>query len=119
MSEEKVVRAERAIGRILQVGVLASAAVILVGLVLLLATGSSGYPAGAFPSDPAQVLAGLAAGRPYAVISAGLLLLILTPVLRVGISVIVFVREKDRPFVGITVLVFLILVASFLLGKVE
>jgi uncharacterized membrane protein len=51
------------------------------------------------------------------VAAAGLLLLILTPILRVAVSVLMFLLERDRPFVLITAAVLAALVLSFLLGK--
>lgn len=110
---------EVVISRILQVGVLSSACVIFLGLALFFITGQSGYPGATFPSSPVAIFQGLIGLKPYAIILAGLVLLILTPVLRVGISILVFVREKDFLYVKITALVFVILIVSFVLGKVE
>jgi len=50
---------------------------------------------------------------------AGLLLLILTPVIRVGVSILVFIKARDHLYVWITAIVFAILVTSFLIGAVE
>jgi uncharacterized membrane protein len=52
-----------------------------------------------------------------AVIVAGLMLLIATPVVRVLVSIVAFALEKDRAYVVITTIVFLLLAASFFLGK--
>lgn len=105
------------ISRSLQIGVLLSAAVILTGLLMFLITGKSGYPNGAFPTDFTDIVHGVFALKPYAVILTGLFLLILTPVFRVGVSVFLFIRERDFAYVGITALVFVILIISLLLGK--
>jgi uncharacterized membrane protein len=51
------------------------------------------------------------------VVTAGLLLLILTPILRVAVSIVAFIIEKDRIFVFITATVLAVLLLSFLLGK--
>jgi uncharacterized membrane protein len=110
---------EAAVSRVLQVGVLASACVILVGFVMYLVTGNGGYPSGSFPYDPSAVLQGLLALKPFAVIVLGLFLLILTPILRVGISIVIFLKEKDYLYVKITAVVFTILIISLLLGKAE
>jgi uncharacterized membrane protein len=117
--KKDIERTELKIAKLLTVGVLTSAAVILIGLVMYLVTGSGGYPDGAFPTDPAAILQGLLALRPYAVILLGLFLLILTPIFRVGVSIIVFIREKDKLYVIITSAVFIILIVSLVLGKVE
>ncbi len=46
----------------------------------------------------------------------GLFCLILTPVLRVVVSLFTFLKEKDYLYVGITGIVLIILVISFLIG---
>jgi uncharacterized membrane protein len=117
-TEQTVAAAEIAISNLLRVGVLLSAAVILAGLLLLLATGRSGYAAGFYPTAPAAILRGAAAGKPYAVILSGLLLLILTPALRVAVSILLFLRQKDYLYAGITAAVLAVLAISFALGKI-
>lgn len=67
---------------------------------------------------PAGFFHGLASGQGQALIIAGLILLIATPVLRVAISIVTFAVEKDWTFVGITSIVFLFLLFSFFLGKI-
>ncbi|MFB0840796.1 DUF1634 domain-containing protein [Paenibacillus oleatilyticus] len=108
---------ELRISQYLRAGVLLSAAVILLGLVLFLILGDSGYPGRTFPARLPEIGQGLLQLKPYAVILMGLLMLILTPVFRVGISILVFLKEKDYLYAGISLLVFLILIVSFLLGK--
>lgn len=108
---------EVVISRILQVGVLTSAVITLLGLVLFLVTGRSGYSGDTFPKTLPAIFLGLLALKPYAIIMLGLFILILTPVFRVGVSILVFLKEKDTRFVYITGLVFVILIVSFLLGK--
>jgi uncharacterized membrane protein len=70
-----------------------------------------------FPRTFSWWLHGLARGDGQAVIVAGLLLLIATPVIRVMISIVAFTIEKDRAYVVITSVVFLLLMISFFLGK--
>jgi uncharacterized membrane protein len=74
-------------------------------------------PAGAFPQSGEWLLRGLLHFDGQAVIVAGLLLLIATPVTRVAVSLVAFARERDRAFVGITATVLFLLLLSFLLGK--
>lgn len=119
MKKRGIADMEVVLSRSLQVGVLLSAAVICAGLAMFLVTGSGGYPGGGFPTSPAAVLRGAVAGKPYAVILAGLMLLIATPVFRVAVSIVEFAREKDHAFVVITAAVLGILILSFLLGRVE
>lgn len=51
-----------------------------------------------------------------AIIVAGLLLLIATPIVRVAISVVAFVLEKDWTYVAITGTVLILLILSFVMG---
>lgn len=111
-------KAEMTIARFLQVCVLISAAVILFGLVLYLVTGTGGYENNIYPTNPISILSGVIALKPFAVMLMGLFILILTPILRVGVSIIVFIIEKDMPFILITSVVFIILTISLVLGKV-
>ena len=113
------------IAALLLVGVGLSAAVLAVGLALLAATGRTGYHEAlspqlliartgtvAFPRTLGGVLEGALALRPFAVIELGVLLLIATPVARVAASVILFWRERDQLYAGITLAVLLVLLAS-------
>lgn len=118
-AKSNIEEVEIIISRSLQVGVLASAAVTLIGFLMFLITGGSGYPGSTYPTNPLLIFQGLASFKPYAIILTGLFILILTPVFRVGVSIIVFLKEKDYLYVKITALVFAILIVSFLLGKVE
>jgi uncharacterized membrane protein len=120
LEDKKVIEdVEIIISKSLKIGVLASAIVILIGFLMFLITGRSGYAGSAYPTALAEIFKGLVLLKPYAIILTGLFILILTPVFRVGVSVIVFLKEKDYLYVGITILVFAILIISFLLGKVE
>lgn len=115
---EEIFSAELFVSRVLRIGVLCSGFVILVGIVWFLISGDSGYPADVYPTTLLGILEGVVHGKPFAIMLAGLFLLILTPILRVGITILVFVKAKDRLYIGITSLVFMILVISLLLGKV-
>lgn len=108
---------ELVVSKWLRVGVLASAAVILTGLLLFLITGESGYPESTFPTSLNGIYQGLLSLKSYAIILTGLLMLIATPVFRVFISIFAFMHEQDYLYVGITLIVFLILIASFFIGS--
>lgn len=116
---QKAEDTEMLISTALRIGVVLSALVIGLGFLLFIVTGSSGYPGSSFPASPIMILKGLAEFKPYAVIMTGLLILILTPVFRVGISIVTFIKEKDFLYVIITSIVFIILIVSLLLGKGE
>ncbi len=113
-------RTELIISHVLRGGVLLSAAVILIGVVLFyirwLGSGERLHVT-SFPHSLGAVGSGLAHGDPLAVIALGLLLLLATPVLRVAVSVITFALERDWLYTGITLLVLAILVLSFVLGR--
>ena len=51
-----------------------------------------------------------------AFVSLGLLLLILTPVTRVGASILIFFALRDRLYMLITSTVFVLLLLSFIVG---
>jgi uncharacterized membrane protein len=109
---------EITISNFLRIGVTGSAVVILIGLMLLLISGNSGYSGETFPTTVTAIIHGLFLLKPHAIILTGLLLLILTPVFRVMVSVLTFGRERDYLYVGITSIVFIVLIIGFLLGKI-
>ena len=115
---QKSAMMEVVISKSLRYGVAVSAITILIGLILFITTGESGYDYNYFPSTPSEIFAGLMSLKPYGIMMAGLLLLIFTPVFRVGVSIIAFFLEKDYLYVVITSIVFIILIVSFILGKV-
>jgi len=116
---QKKPAANAIIGWVLQGGVILSAAVITLGL-LLLPTQPGGISVQRllnFPETLAQVGQGLLVLRPQAFIALGLLLLIATPVMRVAVSIFTFAFERDRQYVVITCIVLAILLFSmFFLG---
>ena len=115
----KIEEMEIIISNFLRAGVLLSAIIIGIGFTMFLITGKSGYPGSYYPISPLEILKGVIVFKSYAIILTGLLILILTPVFRVGVSIIVFYKEKDFLYVKITSVVFIILLISFILGKVE
>lgn len=131
-------RMEAMVAGILRFGVLASFALVLAGSVWMFASGSTGYAGldaggqtiraalsasslgGALrvaPTSPLATVQGVLAGKPYALIALGLLVLIATPVLRVVASVVTFARRRDRAYTLITAYVLLVLIVSFVLGR--
>jgi uncharacterized membrane protein len=76
-------------------------------------------PGAPFPHSVARVWEGVTHLRGQAVVVVGLVLLIATPVLRVAVSILAFAIEKDRVFMVITTVVLLLLLLSFVLGRVE
>ena len=108
-----------AISRILQIGVLCSAMMIIAGLLILLLQIGAAVPLHlqTFPHTPGQVWSGLLLLQPQAIIATGLLFLIATPVLRVIVSIFAFNHEHDRRYALIALILLGILLTSFMLGK--
>ncbi len=122
--------AEIVISHLLRIGVTTSMVVILVGLVLMFVHHPSYVhmgpdlarltsPGAAFPRTLDEVAAGLRTLRGQAVVAFGLILLISTPILRVAASIVAFAIERDLVYVLITTTVLVVLLTSFLLGRVE
>ena len=106
-------KTELVISGVLRGGVLLSVAVILAGVCYYYALRLLGHlPYTTFPDTLAEVGAGLKAAQPTAIITAGLLVLLATPVLRVAVSIVAFAIEKDRTYVIITAIVLAILLFS-------
>ncbi len=113
-TRKEMLAVEIVIGKIMRIGVLFSAAVMILGFAMFLITGHSGYPS--FPTTLPAIWQGLISFKAYAYMMAGIYLLILTPVLRVVISIYAFYQEKDMLYVKITSLVLLILIISVIVG---
>lgn len=116
-SSKEINEVEIFVSKSLRFGVLVSGAVILLGLVLFLSSGEGGYPGDSYPTRLRDIFAGAFDMKPFGIILAGLVLLICTPIMRVGISALVFLKEKDWLYVGISAVVFLMLVSGFFFGK--
>jgi len=105
---------ERVIRGILLGGIAVSVALMAAGLVLGVARGA-GLPRGVVPL--AELPRALAALRPAAYLSLGLIVLIGTPFVRVAGSLVVFVRERDGRYVLVTASVLLVMCLGVLLGR--
>ena len=102
---------------VLIVGVVTSAALMVLGFAVALVVGWDGsllgrQPTGGAATDFSGLLAGLFALRPLAIAQAGLVVLLATPVLRVAASVAAFTLEGDRLYALITLVVLIILLTS-------
>ncbi|USS86225.1 DUF1634 domain-containing protein [Fructilactobacillus cliffordii] len=107
---------EQTIGKILRWGVIVAATIMIIGLLLYLMSGSLGVATHYHVKNFFELLQGLVTGKPYAVMMTGIFALILTPVLRVVVSIYSFYREHDSLYMVITSLVLVILLTSFWLG---
>lgn len=111
-------------------GVVVSMATVLVGLLLMFVHHPEYLqsaadlrrltaPGAAFPNTLAGVARGVLVGQGQAVVVFGLLLLVATPILRVAVSMLGFFFLRDRTYSVICAVVLVVLLISFLLGKVE
>jgi uncharacterized membrane protein len=105
---ERVV--EHWVGRVLRLGVWSSASLMIAGILMAWFTVGSIQPPSENPS-PGEVLRNLFAGSfdPVTLIFAGLLVLMLTPFIRVLTAAVGFAAEKDGPFVAVALVVFAML----------
>jgi uncharacterized membrane protein len=112
-------KVEDLIGNLLRAGVLLSAFVVFCGGVVYLARhGNEPADYRVFHGEPSELrtIAGVLRealwfqGR--GIIQLGLLLLIATPVARVGLSILGFAAERDRMYVGFAAIVLVILLYS-------
>jgi uncharacterized membrane protein len=112
-------RIELVIAQLLRAGVLLAAVVVIAGAVLYLVP----HPRArvdfrTFHGEPAElrtvdgVLHSAFGGHAVGIMQLGLLLLIATPITRVGFSIVAFAMEGDRMYVGFTLLVLVILLYS-------
>ena len=109
-------KVEIMIGKVMQIGVMIAAAFMIVGILLLFVSGKSGYVGNSHPHDFSSILLGIVQLKSYAIIMGGLFLLILTPVLRVVVSIYAFVVAGDKLYVWITTAVLIILVIAMVIG---
>lgn len=128
MSEYEPRWADVAIAWVLRGGVLLSVGVIALGAVITFVhhpeyfrsrpeLGALTAPGANFPNSAGAVIAGVKAVRGQAIVMAGLLLLIATPVARVALSIVVFIVERDPLYAAMTAAVLVILLISFALGR--
>ena len=110
---------DTAITTLLRTGVLLSVGIIAAGMVITFAHNPDSFslsPAAHFANTIGEVIAGVRHGSGPAIMTAGLLVLIASPVARVALSIVIFVIERDRLYAAITTAVFVILMISFEVG---
>jgi uncharacterized membrane protein len=113
------------IGTILRVGVAIAATLVSAGLIMM----EVGHTAGRadigahtpvlqhLPSLATLLHAAFVNGNPPAMITLGIIALLLTPVVRVAASMFVFLYENDRRFVYFTLTVLLVLIFGLSGGR--
>ncbi|MGC2298470.1 MAG: DUF1634 domain-containing protein [Acidobacteriaceae bacterium] len=117
-------RIETWVSVFLRTGVMLAAAIVLTGGILYLTQNSGPRPDYQhFHAEPAQfthftgILHGVAALNPECIIMLGLLILIATPVARVGMCIVGFLLERDRLYTVVSTIVLVILLYSLFLHR--
>jgi uncharacterized membrane protein len=112
------------IGWILRAGVILSMGIVFIGGVLFVYRHGHSIPdyrvfkgVPYFLRSNDGIIQGILSGKGQAIIQAGIILLIATPVIRVAFSAIGFIIEKDYLYTVITLVVLLILIGSMIYGK--
>ncbi len=129
-ADERVRRVEIIISNLLRGGVMSSLALVVIGTIISFVHHPEYFsspadfqrlvePGAAFPHSLNAVIQGVLLFQGQAIVTAGLLLLIATPVMRVAVSIFAFIYQEDRTYTYITALVLFLLLLSFFLGKVE
>jgi uncharacterized membrane protein len=105
-------RIDTIVARILVVGVITAASIVLLGGVVFLSRhGGETFDYGTFRGEPASlravpgILGGAFTLSGRSLIQLGILLLVATPVVRVLFSVFAFAARKDRTYIVITLFV--------------
>ena len=118
-------RVETTVANLLRAGVLLAAGIVALGGIVFLARHGRAIPHyRIFVGEPSELrtvseIARQATSfRGRNLIQLGLLLLIATPVARVAFSVVAFALERDRLYVGVTLVVLAILLFSLAGGHV-
>ena len=106
---------DRRIGLALSAGSYVAVILFAAGVTLMLASGVSPL-AGGPPLDVARLPAGIVAGEPPALLWLGLLVVLITPATRVGLSLVTFLRLGDRPMAVVAALVLAVVLAGVVAG---
>lgn len=119
-SDEQV---ETIIARLLQTGVLVAASIVtLGGIIFLTRHGLSSPHYSVFTGEPSGlrsvsgILTGTLTLQGRYLIQFGLFILLATPVARVAFAVVAFAFERDRLYVGVSLIVLAVLVYSLSWG---
>ncbi|MGC8669118.1 MAG: DUF1634 domain-containing protein [Chthonomonadales bacterium] len=110
---------DEVIGHLLRAGVTLASAVVLIGGIIFLARHGMEHPHyGAFKGEPETlrtvdaILKASVTLQGRAIIQLGLLILMATPIARVAFSVVAFALQRDWLYVGVTLVVLSLLLYS-------
>jgi uncharacterized membrane protein len=117
-------RIENWVGYMLRTGVMLAAAIVLIGGMIYLAHNHGARPDYShFHGETVQlmtvsgILHGVASFDARSIIMLGLLILIATPIARVGMCIVGFLLEGDRLYVAVSSVVLLILLYGLFFHK--
>jgi uncharacterized membrane protein len=102
---------------ILRLGVIAAVTVMLLGIAMSFMHGHASLErmsSDPFEYRPAVILAGILKLQGKSIIEAGIYLLVLTPILRVAASFVLFTLERDWLYAVITLTVLILTIAGLL-----
>jgi len=105
---------EKTLTWVLRIGVVLSGVLIIIGLSLMFVTRDTSNPHGVMELE--WILRGNSFFDPSHILFLGYAVLLLTPVLRVAVSILLFLKAQDIPFTAITLIVFVILIVSMAVG---
>jgi uncharacterized membrane protein len=103
------------IARLLTIGTYVSIGLLVVGVALMVATGTSPL-AEDQPFDPRRILSDILALRPAGFLWLGLVVVIATPSARVTASLIGYLRRGDRVMAVVSVLILCVIALSVALA---
>lgn len=95
-------------------GVLICAVLIISGLALMSITGDISDQFCVM--EPGWIIWGSPFLQPSHVLFLGFAVLIMTPIIRVAVSILIYLKTRDVPFTAITITVLLILLISVIFG---
>lgn len=116
---------DQVVGRLLQVGVLIAAFVVVAAMPFFLGSyghGSASF--GAFRPEPSrlrnvgEIVRAALSRDTAALVQLGVLLLIATPIARVALTLVAFALRRDRVFVALSALVLAILLVGLISGRI-
>jgi uncharacterized membrane protein len=115
----EVISIETASSWVLRIGVVLSVTVMLTGLVLGLARGSvtvNEMEHREFVGHPSTLWHGVTTGSGFAVMEVGLLILVMTPIVRVATAMLLFaIEDRDWTYTAVTFAVLVMTLAALLL----
>jgi len=108
---------DRAIARLLVAATLTSVGILAIGVILLIARGTSPLDLSFERLDVARIPADLAGLRAEGFLWLGLMVIVATPAARVGVSLVGYARGGERSMALISAAILTIIGASILLSS--